>query len=94
MKPKTKKPLSPAKSIQREIAALNKEERNTIAAAVKAEVREERAAAANLTRLEKQLAGLKRAWAAWSRTHESATNRRLQQLDRRRNILEARLSAL
>jgi hypothetical protein len=94
MKPKTKKPLSPGKTIQREIAALNKEERNTIAAAVREEIREERAAANALTALERQLAVLKRGWSKWQTTHETATNRRLQQLDRRRNILEARLAAL
>lgn len=94
MKSKPKKPLSPGKSIQREIAALNREERNVIAAAVKAEVREEREKNAALTGLERQLAALKKQWLKFSDTHEAATNRRLQQLDRRRNILEARLAAL
>ena len=94
MKTKRKTKTPPAAAMQREIAALDRAEQQVIAAAVKAEVREEHEKNAALLKIERQVAALKKSWRRFCQVHERETNRQLEFFDRRRNILQARLAAL
>ncbi len=94
MKPKTKKPLSPAKAIQNEIRTLNRAETKVLADDLAAAKKRDRRCNRELVRLQNSITRLKEQQRREDDAQSAAVNRTITKIERRRSVLEARLANL